>query len=74
MAFSLEGLRNKSDEELVMLHDKTASDYQMTIGYFMDELNRREQNKMSKTMLRYIWWVTLMTFIMTICTIILLFK
>jgi hypothetical protein len=70
MALSLKGLRALSDEELITHHDTFAKRTVLSLQYFIGEIYRREQEKQTRTMLRYTGWITLMTIIMTIATIV----
>lgn len=70
MAYSLRELRKVSEEELIAAHDSIAKTTAPGINYYLDELARREQGKQTAAILEYTKWLTLMTIVITIATII----
>ncbi len=63
-------LRELQDEELIAAHDKIASSTSVGVAYYLDELSRRDQARQTKVMLRYTLWITAMTFVVTVATLI----
>ena len=70
MALSLSDLRNLTDDELVEKHDTQAKTTVVGIQYYLDELNRRYQERLTKAMLRFTKWITVMTVVITSATVI----
>ena len=70
MALSLSDLRSLTDDELVERHDYQAKTTVVGTQYFLDELNRRYQERQTKAMLRFTKWITLMTVAITSATVI----
>ena len=70
MAASLAQLRAMSDDEIVRLYDKQASNTVVGINYWTEELNRRSQQRQTDSMLGLTKWITLMTVIITIATLV----
>ena len=68
-ALSLSDLRNLTDDELVEKHDAQAKTTGVGIQYFLDELNRRYQERQTKAMLRFTKWITVMTVVITLATL-----
>ena len=52
-ALSFSELRNLSDDQLVKMYDYQARTTRVGIDYFVDELNRRYQERSTKAMLEY---------------------
>ena len=69
-ALSLSDLRNLADGELVERHDSQAKTTVVGTQYFVDELNRRYQERQTKAMLRFTKWITVMTVVITSATVI----
>ncbi len=70
MAPKLKDLRNMSNERLMELYDTFAYSWGEGAEYYLAELHRRDQDKETKTMLRYTFWVTIMTGIIAVATFI----
>lgn len=70
MSESIKLLRELSEDELIKKHDAVAMATAVGTNHYLTELARRDQDRQTKAMLRYTWWITLMTGIMTITTII----
>lgn len=70
MSESIKILRELSDDILIQRHDERAKSTTVGTNHYLAELARRDQDKQTKAMLKYTWWITLMTGIMTISTII----
>ena len=69
-ALSLSDLRKLTDDELVERHDAQAKTTVVGIQYFLDELDRRYQERQTKAMLRFTKWITVMTVVITSATVI----
>ena len=69
-ALSLPDLRNLTDDELVERHDSQAETTVVGIQYFVDELNRRYQDRQTKGMLGLTKWITGMTVVISIATVV----
>ena len=69
MAVSLSNLRNLTDDDLVQRHDFQAKTTVVGSEYFLDELNRRYQERQPKAMLRFTKWITIMTVVVTVATL-----
>ena len=70
MAESIAELRKLSDEDLVNRHDQLASSTVVGTHHYLDELQRRDQQRLAQTMLKYTRWITVMTAVVTTVTII----
>ena len=70
MALKLQELRNTSIERLVELYDHFSSSWDGGAEYYLGEIHRRDQDKQTRTMLRLTIWITIMTGIMTLATIV----
>ena len=70
MSLKLKELRALSDEEIVERYDQTASHTAVGLNYYGNELNRRSNEKTSKTMVRCTIWITVMTAIILIATMV----
>ena len=69
MALSLSDLQNLTDDELVKRHDSQAKTTVVGTQYFVDELNRRYQERQTNAMLRFTKWITVMTVVITLATL-----
>lgn len=69
MSHSYEQLRNLSDEELIAMHDKHAAHTCVGVSYYLDELARRDSERVNRSMLRCTKWITAMTAVMLLTTI-----
>ncbi len=72
--WTLAELRNKTEVEIEAQFDMDTKKYQdsassLPFEFYLNELQRRENEKTTKKMLRYTLWITLMTFVMTLATI-----
>lgn len=70
MSEILKELRSLSDEKIIEAHDKLAQHTQVGVNHYLSEIARREQHSQTEVMLRYTKWVVIMTFVITIATII----
>ncbi len=69
MSETLGELRRMPDETLIERHDRLAEQTQVGVNHYRAEYVRRAQDRQTQTMLRYSWWITLMTGVMTVATI-----
>jgi hypothetical protein len=67
---TLAELRGISDEELVARHDQVATHLDPSVNYYLAELARRDQDRQTQAMLGYTRWITVMTAVMTVATIV----
>ena len=70
MALKLKALRALTDEQLVEYYDRQAESVNPSLEFYRQELYRREQDRQTQSMLRYTLWITFMTFVMSIATIV----
>lgn len=70
MTFSLKELRAASDDDLIRRHDNVAKTTGESVDYYLEELARRDQKTATDTMVNYTWRITVMTFIVTLATIV----
>ncbi len=70
MAKTLQQLKELTTEELIQLHDKQAQSTGVGLQYYLDELGRREQDKLNQEMLRLTQQMQRMTVIMMWATLI----
>jgi len=70
MAETLAELRALSDADLVREHDALATQTAVGTEHYLQELERREQHRQTDKMLRYTTWVTVMTLVITIATLV----
>ena len=68
-ALSLHDLQKLTDDEVVKRHDEQAKTTVVGTQYFLDELNRRYQERQTTTMLRLTKCITFMTLAVTAATI-----
>ena len=69
MSESIEDLRALSDEELVKRHDENAKATVVGTKHYLDELSRRDNSRINKSMLHYTKLVFIMTAVMLFCTL-----
>jgi hypothetical protein len=73
---SLEKLRNTPEHELIKEIDENLASISVNqtgplrLQVYYDELVRRNQDKATRSMLCYTKWITIMTVIMTVATVI----
>jgi hypothetical protein len=70
MSEPLKELYALPDDELVKRHDEHAQHTQVGTNHYLRELERRDRDRQTRAMLRCTRWITVMTVVMTICTII----
>jgi uncharacterized membrane protein YukC len=67
---SLKEFRAMSDDQLIEKHDLLAKNTIVGTQHFLDEIARREQSKQTEAMLSYTRWITWMTVIVALATIV----
>jgi CII-binding regulator of phage lambda lysogenization HflD len=70
MTPTLKQLQEMSDDDIIETYNSTSKNTAVGLQFFLDELNRRSQNRQSNEMLRMTRQVTFMTVITTIATVI----
>jgi hypothetical protein len=68
-----EQLRNKSDEELILLFDAITKNTEVGLGFLRDELARRESERQYERMLnltRQMRWMTIFITVLTAVNVI----
>jgi len=70
MAESIEKLRKMTEDELIKKHDEVARSIVVGTKHYLDELARRDQERYAKSIRLYTRWITIMTFVMMIATVI----
>ncbi|SHI86605.1 hypothetical protein SAMN02745751_01247 [Dethiosulfatibacter aminovorans DSM 17477] len=70
MSLKYKDLVNKSDDEIIKLYDETALHTSVGLNYFTAELERRSNDKKDKVMIKCTKQITIMTFVMTIATLV----
>lgn len=63
-------LQNLSDDDLKKAYDRAAGLTQVGTQFYLDELNRRSQARETRAILRYTCWVTAMTAVITVATLV----
>lgn len=61
MAETLEELRGLSDDEIVRKHDQLAGNTVVGTNHYLQELDRRDQERQTQAILMYTRWVAIMT-------------
>ncbi len=70
MAYTLKELRALKIEDIVNQYDSLIIHAVGTPEFYLNEIYRREQEKQTKAIVSYTKWITGMTFIMMLTTII----
>ena len=73
MSQSIEQLRKLTDDEVIALHDTVAVHTQVGVQFYLDEINRREQNKQTDLMVKYtkiMLWLTIFVAALTVVNVI----
>lgn len=70
VALKLKELRTISTDELIRRHDNIANNTGGGLDYYLNEITRRDQEEHTKTILKYTRFITFMTLIITLSTII----
>ena len=63
-------LADLSEERLIDLHDRTAKDTGIGLGYYRDELRYRRQARVSAEVERFTRWIFWLTLVVTVATIV----
>ena len=63
-------LQNLTDEELIAEYDDTEKSTCVGLNFYTEELARRRTEKTNKIMVKYTLWITIMTAVMLLCTIV----
>lgn len=63
-------LRKISDEELIDQHDKESKCTVVGTNYYLEELARRGSQRVNDSMLRCTKWITAMTAVMLLATVV----
>jgi len=62
-------LKGKTRDQLIEMHDSLLDGggaVQINVIYYLQEIQRRDNDAQTNTMLRYTWWITVMTVVMTL--------
>lgn len=70
MSLTYRELRKMSDEELIDQHDKESKYTVVGTSYYLEELARRDSQRVNDSMLRCTKWITAMTAIMLLATVV----
>ena len=70
MSMNYKTLTELSDEDLISQYDKIAESTCVGLNYYTEEISRRRNEKSNKLMIRFTLWITIMTAIMLLSTII----
>ncbi|MEA2573358.1 MAG: hypothetical protein QOH93_656 [Chloroflexia bacterium] len=70
MSETLKDLRALPDEELIRRHDEHAQSTVVGTAHYLRELERRDQDRQTQAMVNLTRWITLMTLIILIATIV----
>lgn len=70
MSESFKELTELPDDEVVRRHDDHAKGTGVFSEHYMDELNRRHQKRQTDSMLRFTKWITFMTIVVTLATLV----
>ena len=65
MSFIIKDLRDASDEEIIRLHDAVAVHTSVGAGYYLDELQRRDQQRSAESTERLARAAVRLTFVST---------
>lgn len=69
MSYTYEQLRQIEDDELIRQHDEKARHTAVGISYYLEELARRDAQRVSNSMLKCTKWITPMTTVMPLATL-----
>lgn len=69
MSLKYQELREKTDEELINEHDRKSENTVVGIDYYLEELARRDSQRINDSMLMCTKWITAMTAVMLFATI-----
>lgn len=68
-AKTISELRGLSDEQLMIEHDRVATNTVVGISYYLDEIDRRQVDRQQRQMLRLTWVVTVLTVINVVAVV-----
>ncbi len=63
-------LRELSDDKVVDMYDAEAERVGISLNFLRGELLRREQANQSATIAKLTWWITFMTVVVTVATVV----
>lgn len=70
MSMNYKTLTGLPDDELIHQYDKIADSTCVGLNYYTEEIARRRNDKTNKLMIRLTLWITIMTAIMLLSTIV----
>lgn len=70
MSETLKDLRSLSYEKIISRYDNVAKRTVVTRDHYLNEITRRNQEKQTNAMLKYTKWITIMTGVISISTIV----
>ena len=70
MSEAIAELRTLSEEKLIANHGSVAQHTQVSTNHYLQELYRRDQERVAKAMLTYTRRITALTIIVTVATVI----
>lgn len=70
MSYTYIELRSLDDEKLIAEHDRHAKNTCVGVNYYLEELSRRDSERVNKSMLKCTRWITAMTAVVLIATIV----
>lgn len=70
LSYSYEQLCQMEDNELIKQHDEKAEFTVVGINYFLEELARRDAQRVNNSMLKCTKWITIMTAVMLLATLV----
>jgi len=70
MSMKYEDLTKLPDDELIHLYDDQASRTVVGLNYYTEEIARRRNDKTNMLMIRLTKWITIMTAVMLLSTIV----
>lgn len=73
--WTLAELRKMTDAEIVAQYDHDTKKYQTAAGrlpleFYLNELQRRDNQRSNALVIKYTLWITPMTFVMTVATLV----
>lgn len=70
MTPTFEGMREMTDGELLEVYNQQAKNTSIGLAFLRDEIQRREQNRQTRTMVTLTWSIAVMTLVVTVATLI----
>jgi hypothetical protein len=72
MPLTYRALLDLSEDELIEIHDQMVESQHINVGinYFLEALRHKAQDTQTKQLLSYTRWITLLTLIVTLATIV----